>query len=56
MTEMWEDNMASSRHPTMHAMEDHQKAARHRVADKPDALIMGSLGRPNVNVNVNVVH
>ena len=47
MTELWEDSKESSRHPTTHPMADHRRV-RHGVADKLNAIIMASLGKPRI--------
>ena len=47
MTELLEDIPPFPRQATTHALGDHRKAASNRAADKLDAIIMASLGRPS---------
>ena len=47
MTELLEDNPPFPRQATTHAQGDCRKAASNRAADKLDAIIMASLGRPS---------
>ena len=47
MTELMENIQPFPRQATTHALGERRKAASNRAADKLDALVMASLGRPS---------